>query len=385
VRAAGLALVLAFSWANRAGCCWLAGHAPYTVRKALPPSPPEAGGPPPTPELRAAVLGDFGDDTCQQRAVARGLAASHRRAPFDLVVQTGDNLYECGPDASLPGAAACAFAADENTVPEEYRPPADPRFRTRFEAALEPLARDGRPVPVWLALGNHDVSSGRNCLEGGLPPERIGRVRACLEVAHRSPHWRMPARHYLRDEGPARFVFLDTNLLAGEYGGFSFDDEVAFFREATRGCDARPCFVVGHHPPASAGGHGGEEGAAGADRVRRLQEAASGRIAAWLGGHDHDLQHLRAAAGYDVFVSGNGSRWRDERFERVGPAGAQLFFASTAWGHAVLEVRGRSWSVRFEGADGEPLHCCRAEHPGACQPVACGLPAAGPARPAPAR
>jgi hypothetical protein len=113
-------------------------------------------------------------------------------------------------------------------------------------------------------------------------------------------------------------------------------------------------------------------------RVERLQQAASGPIAAWFAGHDHDLQHLQAPAGYDVFVSGNGSRWRDEQFLRVEPAGSRLHFASTAWGHAVLEVSERHWAVRFESEAGEALHCCQAAVPGGCRPVACGPAPSGP-------
>jgi hypothetical protein len=374
VRAAALALALGFLWANRAGCCRLARHTPHSVRAPLP-APP--AGKAPAPALRALHIADFGDDTCQQRAVARGIAAAHERAPFDLVLSAGDNVYECGPDVRLPGAAACEFASDGAAAAPGYAPPADPRFAL-FEAPLAPLRRGGEPVPVWLALGNHDQNSGRRCREGELPPERLGRVRACLEVAHRGPHWRMPARHYAVEAGPARFVVLDTNLLVGDYGGLSADGEVEFFREATRGCAARPCFVVGHHPPATAGA---APPPVFLERLRRLEAAAGGPIAAWLVGHDHDLQHLRAPAGTDVFISGNGSRWRDERFARTVPPEASLLFASTSWGFAVLEVSASHWAVRFESEAGEALHCCLAALPGPCLPVACGPLPRGPAEP----
>jgi len=366
------------SWASRLGCCSLDTHAPFTARQALSPAAQQGPAPAPPPRLRALLFGDFGDDTCQQAAVARGIAAAHGRAPFDLAISTGDNLYECGPDLRLPGAADCAFGPDGNTVAAGYRPPEDPAFARLFEAPLRGLASEGRSVPVYLALGNHDVSTWAGCRHGDLPIERQGRVKACLEVAHQAPLWRMPGRHYLVDEGPARFVVIDSNLLVADYGGFTLEAELAFFREATRGCEARPCFVVGHHPPASAGSHAVVAGSRFSERVRQLQEAASGPIAAWIAGHDHDLQHLRAASGYDVLVSGNGARWRDEKFGAVGPAGAQLFFGSTAWGHAVLEVSERHWAVRFQSAEGEALHCCQASFPGACQPVACGPPPSGP-------
>lgn len=364
------------SWASRAGCCPLAGHVPHTV-VAGPPAPTAPAQP---ARLRVLLFGDFGDDTCQQEAVARGMAAAQARAPFDLAFSIGDNLYECGADPRLPGAAECAFGADGNTVKAGYRPPADPAFDRLFERPLASLARGGEPVPLYLALGNHDVSTWAACRRGDLPLPRMGRVKACLQVAHQGPLWRMPGRHYVLERGPARFVVLDTNLLAGDYGDLSFDAELAFFREATRGCDARPCFVVGHHPPASAGDHAPSmtAGSPFSARVERLQQAASGPIAAWFAGHDHDLQHLRTAAGHDVIVSGNGSRWRDEKFLRVEPAGSRLLFASTAWGHSVLEVSERGWSVRFESQALEPLHCCQATFPGACQPVTCGPAPAGP-------
>jgi hypothetical protein len=177
-----------------------------------------------------------------------------------------------------------------------------------------------------------------------------------------------------------RFIGIDSNVVVKDYGGFTLDQEIAFVRESTRGCQDRPCFLVAHHPPASAGAHEDavSAGAVFLERAGRLQAAASGPIAAWLTGHDHDLQHLRTPGGTDVFVSGNGSRWRDEKFTSVGPPGSTLSFASTAWGHAVLEASARHWSLRFEDTRGDMLHCCQAVLPGPCRPVACPAPA-GPA------
>ncbi len=375
---AAIAPWLAAVAATAGGCCWCGPSAAFTVRRALSPAAEQGPPPSPPPALRVLLVADFGDTTCQQRAVADAIAAAHARAPYDLAFSPGDNLYECGPDPRLPGADRCELSADGATVAPGYVPPRDPRFEERFERPFPALLRRGEPVPVYLALGNHDVAEV-GCREGPLPPERLSRVRACLEVAHRGPRWSMPGRHYVVERGPARFIVLDSNLLLGDYGGFTLDAEVAFLRGAAEGCERRPCFVVAHHPPATAGEHHGEATPAYVERVRRLQEAAGGRIAAWLAGHDHDLQHLRSAAGYDVVISGNGSRGRSqERFERISTPGAQLFFASTAWGFASLEVSERAWVVRFESTEGEPLHCCRAVFPGACQPVACPAPAASP-------
>jgi hypothetical protein len=106
--------------------------------------------------------------------------------------------------------------------------------------------------------------------------------------------------------------------------------------------------------------------------MQRLVDAGAGRIRGWLAGDDHDLQHLRTAAGLDVFVSGNGARGRPrERFERVSAPGAQLFFASVRWGYAILEVTPEGWRHAFHGEDGAPLHCCAARGPARCEPIAC--------------
>jgi len=367
---AALALALA-ACAHQASCA---------AERELPRPVPRDASPRPSAGLRALLLGDFGDATDQQRAVAAGIAAAHAREPFDVAFSLGDNLYECGPDPSLPGASACAFGDDDNGVAAGYRSPDDPRFERLIEGPLAFLGAGPRPVPLHAVLGNHDVAASGGCAAGDLPPAQLARVRACLEVARRGPLGRMPGRHYVVDAGPARFIAIDSNLAMGDYGGFTLETELAFVRQAAEGCASRPCFVIAHHPPATAGGHYADVMADRAMRFGRIEEAAGGRIAAWIAGHDHDLQHLRAAAGYDTFVSGNGSRWRRESFSRVEPQGARLLFASTSWGHAVLEASATSWSVRFESHAGEPLHCCSAVFPGRCEPGACPPPAA----PAPA-
>jgi hypothetical protein len=384
--ASALATILVAALLATAGCCSCGAPASFTARKALPPGAEQGPGPMAPPALRVLLLGDFGARTCQQEAVARAVAAAHAQAPFDLVFSAGDNLYECGPDPRRPGAEACRFGPDDATPSSAFVPPEDPRFDALFESRLPALERGGAPVPVYLALGNHDVASWVGCREGSLAPDALSRLRACLETAHRGPRWRMPARHYVVDRGPARFIVLDSNLLLGPYGGFTLEGEERFLRGAAEGCERRACFVVAHHPTASAGKHRVEMTPEYRERVRRLQEAAGPHLAAWICGHDHDLQHLRAGAGYDVLVSGNGSRARpSERFAEASPAGAQLFFASTAWGFASLEVGERAWLARFESTEGEPLHCCRAEIPGPCQPVACPPPRAAGAAPGPAR
>jgi hypothetical protein len=349
-----------------AGCA--TPDAAFTVRRgaALDPGPAVA----PVPgALRVLHLADFGDQTPQQAAVAGGVAAAHARAPFALALFPGDNLYPCGPDAGRPGAEDCAFAADASTV---AHPPTgvDPRFDRLHEGPLAGLAVGAAP-PVYLALGNHDVATWPTCGTLDVPTAEAARRKACAEVAHRGQRWRMPARHYVLDQGPARFVVIDSNVIYADYGGFTLAAEVAFVQEAVRGCEARHCFLVGHHPPTTAGTHVSDFSAERSQRFSRLLQAAGPSLRGVLAGHDHDLQHLRTATGLDVFVSGNGSSARiNERFERVADAG-ELLFATVRPGYAVLSAHASGWDYRFEDAGGAPLYCCTAAGSGRCQPTRC--------------
>jgi hypothetical protein len=329
---------------------------------------------PAAPEVRVLVLGDFGRDTPAQRLVARAIRTESRARPFDLALQLGDNLYYCGPDPTRPGAEGCRFGPDGATVAAAAPAPADPLFRVN-EAPLEGLvARDGGPLPVYLALGNHDVGwGGARCAVPGLADDEAARRRACLEVAHRSPGWTMPARHYVVDRGPLRIVVVDTNVVVADYGGFTLADELAFVRGATAGCGAeRLCFLAGHHPPAAVHGYGRGGAPPWGGRMARLVAAAEGRAVAFFAGHVHTLEHL-ALGPLDVFVSGATAMGGFMPFRWRVPASARALFATSDWGFAILEVeRGGGWRVRFQDFRGEALHCCAAAPGGPCVPVECG-------------
>lgn len=330
-----------------------------------------AAAPPAVPgALRVLHLADFGEVNPQQASVAAGVVAAHRRAPFALAFLPGDNLYPCGPDAARPGAGACTFGADRSTL---ATPPAgvDPQFRRLHDQPLAGLLEGGAPPRLFLSLGNHDVATWLGCIAPGVEKAEAARRQACAEVAYRSPLWSMPARHYLVEEGPARFIVIDSNVLYADYAGFTLEDELAFVAEAVKGCAERACFVVGHHPPATAGMHVKDFRDDRPARVARFLAALGPSVRGWLAGHDHDLQHARTAGGLDVFVSGNGSSARpEERFERVNDGGS-LLFASVRPGHGVLEVHAEGYTYRLEDTRGAPLYCCAAGPAGPCAPVAC--------------
>jgi len=352
-----------------AGCA--ADDPTYTVRRgaALSPGPTQAAV---AGARRALHLGDFGEATAQQARVASAVTAAHASAPFALAFFAGDLVYPCGPDPRRPGAEACAFAPDGVTVAAPPAGAPDPAFARLHDGPLAGLAAP--PVPVYVALGNHDVATWAACAPSGLEPAVAARRKACLSVARASPRWTMPGRHYLVDEGPARFIVVDSNVIYGDYGGFTLDAEVAFVAAAATGCERRACFLVAHHPPVTGGVHLRDFDAALSARFARLLAAAGPRLRAWLAGHDHDLQHLRTADGLDVLVSGNGATARPtERFETIAGGGA-LLFGSVRPGLGVLTFHGAGWDYRFEDDRGQPLYCCAASGAGRCEPSGCRAP-----------
>jgi len=367
-RRAGLAALLLAT----AGACTLSrGPAPFTIRHGPARSPPAAPQATADGGLRVLHTGDFGERTPQQAAVASAAARIHARSPFALALFAGDLIYPCGPDPTRPGAEACAFAADGNTVATPPAGPPDPAFASLHEGPLAGL-RVGTPARTVLALGNHDPYARSTCSAPGLTTDEVARRKICVEVAHASPLWSLPGRHYAVDEGPARFVVIDSNTVYADYAGFTFEAELAFLSGALEGCERRACFVLLHHPPVTAGEHVADfEKPERVARMARLEAAGGSRVRAWLAGHDHDLQHLRTSRGVDVLVSGNGATARpEERFERTVNGGS-LLFASTAWGLGLLTVREGGWDYRFEDQLGAPLHCCAASGAGPCEPVRC--------------
>ncbi len=341
----------------------------HDVHRIGPIGPPSAPRP---AEVRALLFGDFGYRTVPQRFAARAMRRESRARPFDLAVELGDNLYMCGPDPARAGADTCRFSGDGASLAPGAVPPDDPIFRVNEAPLAGLVARDGSPLPIFLALGNHDVGWGGGCVVPGLSADEAARRRACLAVARRTPTWNMPARHYVVDRGPVRIVVVDTNVAVADYGGFTLDDEIAFVREATAECgEQRQCFIAGHHPPAAVHGYGRGRPPAYHARMARLVSAAGGRARAFFAGHVHTLEHLSLGA-LEVFVSGSTAMSGVQRFRYRWPAVAQLRFATTSVGFAVLEADADGYRVRFTNVSGEALHCCEAARTGPCRPVECG-------------
>lgn len=164
--------------------------------------------PPPTrgTPFRFVAFGDSGNGSNTQIEFARRIAA----AMPDVIIHVGDLVYPAG---------------------------AGETYGTHF---YEPNAEMIRHAPFMPSLGNHDVATdqGRPLLAQFVFPEN-------------GPKGIEQGRCYWFDYGDARFVALDSNLVAAA-GALTMEDlktvVAPWVRRVLTDCDARWKFVYYHHP-----------------------------------------------------------------------------------------------------------------------------------------
>ena len=208
--------------------------------------------------VRFAVMGDTGDGSPEQYAVAKQMVAVRNEFPFDFVIMVGDNII--GADA-----------------------PAD--MRNKFETPYKPLLDAG--VVFQAALGNHDNPNQRLYKPFNMGGERYYTFRASKGGVSKLT------------EGGVRFFAIDTDYLdkpqldwlEKELSSSSSDWKIAFF----------------HHPLYSFGTHGS------ALESRAVLEPLFVKygVSAVFSGHDHVYERIKPQKGGIVYwVSGSGGRLR---------------------------------------------------------------------------
>jgi len=222
-----------------------------------------------------------------------------RPRPFDLVLSAGDTSTRAtepvGPSRKP------APSRRRQHVAAGFHPP--PTRAVELFGTAAAAAAGGSPVRLRCA------GQPRRPVEATSP----GGNGSASRRASR-PAWRWPSlpsgacrgRHYVLDSA-ARIIAIDSNLLIGDYGGFTSTPRSPSWRRRP----ALPSGPASSWPtirpsPRRTPSQGRDRRLLA--RLARLEAAAGGRIRAWLAGHDHDLQHLRAPAGYDVLVSGTPPR-----------------------------------------------------------------------------
>jgi tartrate-resistant acid phosphatase type 5 len=293
--------------------------------------------------IRFAVIGDSGDASDRQFAVAAAMRDVCAREGCDFIVTTGDNIYDSG----VQGVD-------------------DPQWETKFEAPYRDLR-----VPFHPVMGNHDY--GGELLGRDIPGlgNEFYKGEINVEYTAYSERWRMPATHYALVRDHVGFLFLDT--VSAMFDDRENGDQREWYPDALEELgDAEWVIAVGHHPVRSNGLHGNvgrydtiEVGDReipnpiplldGRNLVPFFDEVVCGTVDLYFAGHDHNLQWLdepEALCGAELIVSGAGGRL--DVFE--APERNEVFFQHDASGgfmHVVIE--GDTFTGRFYDQNAELL------------------------------
>jgi hypothetical protein len=199
--------------------------------------------------VKFAIIGDSGEPSTGQRAVARQLDAWRGRFPFEFILMTGDNLYG-------------------SERPKDY----EAKFSVPYKALI-----DGG-VKFYASLGNHDDA---------------GQIQYKL--------FNMDGKKYysFRPKAGVRFFAIDRNYVD--------DKQLEWLNKelAASGSDWKIAFF--HHPLYSSGATHGS-----ADLQRELLEPTFlkyGVNVAFMG-HEHFYERLKPQKGVAYFILGSSAKLR---------------------------------------------------------------------------
>jgi predicted phosphodiesterase len=252
---AALLVILAF-----AGGCAQQQRGPVQVDAAQ--TPQQAQQVPETPlpnrpdSLKFAVLGDFGDGSDEQYALAAEMARVRQRFPYEFVITVGDNIYG-------------------SERPQD--------FARKFEVPYKALLDNG--VKFYASLGNHD--------------SREQRYYKLFNMNGRTYYSFKP------DKQNVKFFALESDYLEPEQVGW-LQKELEGSREDWK----IPYF---HHPPYSSGGRHGSH-----VRHREVLEPlfVEHNVSVVFTGHDHVYERTKPQQGIVYFVAGSGGKLRRGDIDR---------------------------------------------------------------------
>ena len=216
---------------------------PSEIPTAVPTATPTLA--PDIQRLRFAVIGDYGSGLSPQLELAERMCRFRERKPFDLVVTTGDNVYESGDPA---------------------------RFDEVFFRPYDCLFDAG--VRFRSTLGNHDIVT-----DNGRPELN-------------EPAFGFRGRNYVVRREGVRLVMVDSNALRMDW-----------LRSALRPEEGdRWTIVAFHHPVYSSGEHGSTPGFA--EQMNPLFRRRGVDLV--LNGHDHNYEVSKPLGGIRYVVTGGG-------------------------------------------------------------------------------
>jgi predicted phosphodiesterase len=252
---AALLVVLAF-----AGACAQQQRGPVQVDAAQ--SPQQAQQVPDTPlpnrpdSLKFAVLGDFGDGSDEQYALAAEMARVRQRFPYEFVITVGDNIYG-------------------SERPQD--------FARKFEVPYKWLLDNG--VKFYATLGNHDSREQRYYKLFNMDGELYYTFKP--------------------DKQNVRFFALESTYLEPE--------QVQWLQKELEGSREEWKIPFFHHPPYSSGGRHGSH-----VRHREVLEPlfVKHNVSVVFTGHDHVYERTKPQEGIVYFVAGSGGKLRRGDIDR---------------------------------------------------------------------
>jgi hypothetical protein len=203
----------------------------------------------PTEPFTMLVFGDSGDASANQMAVRDRMLIT----PADLMLHTGDMIYESGEAANY-----------------------DPRF-------FVPYAQLIRRLVLWPCVGNHDV------ITAGGAPWRDAFFTPANNTAG-SEHY------YSFDAGNAHVAVLDStaSLAPGSAQYLFLDADLAASTAPWK-------FVAFHHPPYSS------SASTMSIRTNLVPLLDRHRVAVVFNGHEHNYERTRPLRGGQVVPAGEGT------------------------------------------------------------------------------
>lgn len=247
----------------------------------------------PNDEVNLILFGDFGNGKPTQKTTAAAMTSyvERTRKQFNAGLTVGDNFYV------------------KMTTVDDWQ------FQSLFEDMY-----DARVInfPVYLATGNHDYERA----EGNKTKVDLAREWTAKWPTSRL---KMPARWYRVDlpTGDAPLVtalMLDSSM--PKLTKAEWEQQKRWIAGQLESSPARWKIACAHHPFYSNGSHG--------DNPIMQKEWGpifrDGGLDFYVGGHDHDLQHLEMKEWPFSFIQagGGGQPVTDMRIDRRGPFSRKL-------------------------------------------------------------
>jgi len=227
-------------------------EAPQTTRQRA--TTPVTSMPNREGSVKFAVLGDFGDGSSGQMAMAAEMIRTHGRFPYEFVITVGDNIYGSERPQDMDG-----------------------KFRIPYKALLD------KDVKFYASLGNHDS------------PEQ-----AFYEL------FNMGGKvYYSFTKSNVKFLALQSDYLNPE--------QIAWLQKELEGSREDWKIPYFHHPPYSSGGRHGSH----IPQREALEPLfVKYNVSVVFNGHDHIYERIKPQQGIVYFVAGSGGKLRGGDIDR---------------------------------------------------------------------